>query len=200
MIILNKELIITDRLAISIRRLWHIESIEEKKKIIKHYDYLYRIFILVKNHPELFKPDELEKWEQKREALTESEKDLISEIFVALHMGVISDPLEYTIEEVHDFYSKGLFLTKEELEEMIEWQFCGAKEHNPELFILLGEYLEKHLYFETVEEAEKVWEEYDASHKKETHRTPTTYLSTDLSKTVSSRSFCSTSPSTISLS
>ena len=45
---------ITDRLALSIRGLWDIESMEEKKKIIKHYDNLYRLFLLVKNKPELF--------------------------------------------------------------------------------------------------------------------------------------------------
>ena len=197
---MKREVKITDKLAMSIRSLWHIESIEEKKKLIRHYDNLYRIFTLIKNHPELFKPEELKKWKQKRKSLTEAEENLISEIFVALYMGVISDPLEYTIEEVKDFYSKGLYFTKEELEEMIEWQFCGAEKHDPELVILLGEYLEKHLYFDTVEEAEKVWDEYDASHKNENHHTPTIYLSTDLSLTDLSRSSCSTSPSTISLS
>ena len=191
---------ISDREAISIRGLWHIESIEEKKKLIRHYDNLYRIFSLVKNHPELFKPEDLEEWKQKREALTKAEEDLISEIFVTLYMGVINDPLEYTVEEMKDFYSKGLYFTKDELEEMIDWQFCGAKKHNPELVILLDEYIEKHLYFDTVEEAEKVWDEYDASHKNENHHTPTIYLSTDLSLTDLSRSSCSTSPSTISLS
>lgn len=158
---------ISDREAISIRGLWHIESIEEKKKLIRHYDNLYRIFSIVKNHPELFKPEDLEEWKQKREALTKAEEDLISEIFVTLYVGIISDPLEYSVEEVKDFYSKGLYFTKEELEEMIEWQFCGAEKHDPELVILLGEYLEKHLFFDTVEEAEAVWNEYFDSHRDE---------------------------------
>ena len=161
---------ITDEVAISIRSLWHIESMEEKKKIIKHYDNLYRLFLLVKNRPDLFKPDELEKWKQKRETLTEAEEDLISEIFTALHMGIISEPLEYSVEEMKDFYSKGLYFTKEELEEMLDWQFYGTKNHNPYLVILIGEYLEKHLYFETTDEAEKVWAEYDASHRDERHQ------------------------------
>lgn len=164
---MKKEVKITDRLAISIRGLWHVESMEEKKKIIKHYDNLYRLFLLVKNHPDLFKPDELEKYKQKRESLTKAEEDLINEIFVALHMGVISDPLEYTIEEMKDYYSKGLYFAKEEIEDMISWQLYGAENHNPELVILLGEYLEKHLYFDTVEEAENVWNEYFDSHRDE---------------------------------
>ena len=190
---------ITDRLALSIRGLWDIESMEEKKKIIKHYDNLYRLFLLVKNKPELFKPDELEKYKKKRAELTQAEEDLISEIFIALHMGLISDPIEYSVEEMETFRKQGRYFAKEELEDMLEWQF-HTKNHNPELVILIGEYLEKHLYFDTVEEAEKVWDEYDASHKNENHHTPTIYLSTDLSLTDLSCSSCSTSPSTISLS
>lgn len=155
---------ITDRLALSIRGLWDIESMEEKKKIIKHYDNLYRLFLLVKNKPELFKPDELEKFKKKRAELSQAEEDLISEIFIALHMGLISDPIEYSVEEMETFRKQGRYFAKEELEDMLEWQF-HTKNHNPELVILIGEYLEKHLYFDTIEEAEKVWDEYDASHK-----------------------------------
>ena len=190
---------ITDRLALSIRGLWDIESMEEKKKIIRHYDNLFRLFLLVKNRPELFKPDELEKYKKKRAELSQAEEDLISEIFIALHMGLISDPIEYSVEEMETFRKQGRYFAKEELEDMLEWQF-HTENHNPELVILIGEYLEKHLYFDTIEEAEKVWNEYDATHKDEKHHTPTIYLSTDLSKTVLSRSSCSTSPSTISLS
>ncbi len=190
---------ITDEVAISIRSLWHIESMEEKKKLIKHYDNLYRLFLLVKNRPELFKPDELEKYKKKRQELTQAEEDLISEIFVALHMGLISVPVEYSVEEMEAYRRKGLYFTKEELEDMLEWQF-HTENHNPELVILLGDYLEKHIYFDTIEEAEKVWDEYAASQKEEKQHIPTIYLSTDLSKTVLSRSSCSTSPSTISLS
>lgn len=197
---MKKEVKITDKLAISIRGLWHIESLEEKKKLIRHYDNLCRLFLLVKNRPELFTPEELKKYKQKRILLTEAEEKLISEIFVTLHMGIVTAPPKYTIEEVKDFYSKGLYFTREELEEMIDWQLYGTSKHDPELFILLSEYLDEHLYFDTVEEAEKVWDEYDASHKNENHHTPTIYLSTDLSLTDLSRSSCSTSPSTISLS
>ncbi len=167
---MKKEVKITDKLAMSIRGLWHIESMEEKKRLIRHYDNLCRLFLLVKNRPELFTPEELKKYKQKRNLLTETEEKLISEIFVTLHMGIVTSPPDYTIEEVKDFYSKGLYFTKEELEEMLDWQFYGTKNHNPYLVILIGEYLEKHLYFETTDEAEKVWAEYDASHRNERHQ------------------------------
>ena len=175
--------------------------LSEKKRIIENYDNLNRLFLLVENHPELFSKEELQKYQKLRGNLSDEEKTLISEIFTSLHMGIVSLPPEYTVDEVKDLYSKGLYFTKDELEEFIEWQFViDDEKHNPELVILFGEYLEKHLYFDTVEEAEKVWDEYDASHKNENHHTPTIYLSTDLSLTDLSRSSCSTSPSTISLS
>ena len=198
---MKKEVKITDRIAISIRGLWHIDSMIEKKRIINYYDNLNRLFLLIDNHPDLFSKEELLRYRNLKEKLSDEEKKLISEIFTSLHMGIISLPPEYTVDEVKDLYSKGLYFTKDELEEFIEGQFViDDEKHNPELVILFGEYLEKHLYFDTIEEAEKVWDEYDASHKNENHHTPTIYLSTDLSLTDLSRSSCSTSPSTISLS
>ena len=198
---LKNEREITNDIALSIRGLWHIDSMSEKKRIIENYDNLNRLFLLVENHPELFSKEELQKYQKLRGNLSDEEKTLISEIFTSLHMGIVSLPPEYTVDEVKDLYSKGLYFTKDELEEFIEWQFViDDEKHNPELVILFGEYLEKHLYFDTVEEAEKVWDEHDASHKNENHHTPTIYLSTDLSLTDLSRSSCSTSPSTISLS
>ena len=94
----------------------------------------------------------------------------MGDIFTVLHMGLVTEPLEYTVEEVKDFYSKGLYFTEEEIQDMISWQLYGAEKHNPELVILLGEYLDKHLYFDTVEEAEKVWNEYFDSHRNEDNK------------------------------
>lgn len=158
---------ITDTVAISIRHLWHIDSMEEKKKIIRKYDNLYSLFLLIDNRPDLFTSDDLNKYNELRVNLSQYEKDLMGDIFTALHMGLVTEPLEYTIEEVKDFYSKGLYFTQEEIEDMISWQLYGAENHNPELVILLGEYLEKHLYFDTDEEAEKVWDKYFDSHRNE---------------------------------
>lgn len=197
---MEAEVKITDELAISIRGLWHIESMEEKKKLIRYYDNLYRLFLLIKKHPELFTPEELKKYKQKSISLTEADKKLISEIFVTLHMGIVTPPPDYTIEEVKDFYSKGLYFTKEELDEMVELQLYSTSNYDLEFFILLVDYLDKHLYFDTIEEAEKVWEEYDATHPNGSHQQSTVYLSTDFSTVDFSRSSCSTPPSTISLS
>lgn len=160
---MKNKLEITDRVANSIRGLWHIESMEEKRRLICYYDNICCLFFLFKNHPESFLPEELEKYRQKTSTLKQTEKDLISEIFITLHMGIINDPLEYSVEETKEFYSKGLYFTKEELEEMIDWQFY-SKKRNPELIALLEEYLDNHLYFNTVEEAEKVWNNHKTSH------------------------------------
>ena len=161
---------ISDKVAISIRHLWHIESMDEKKKIIRKYDNLYRLFLLVDNHPDLFTSEELNKYQTIRANLSEFERDLMGDIFTVLHMGLVTEPLEYTVEEVKAFYSKGLYFTEEEIQDMISWQLYGAEKHNPELVILLGEYLDKHLYFDTVEEAEKVWDEYFDSHPNEDNK------------------------------
>jgi hypothetical protein len=160
---MNKEVEISDKLANSIRGLWHIESLEEKKKIIRHYDNLCRLLMLVNNHPDSFSPEELQKCNQKIRALNQTEKDLIAEIFLTLHMGIINDPLEYTVEEMQALYSKGLYFTKEELEEMIDWQIY-SKKHNAELIALIEEYLDKHLYFNTIDEAEQVWNASEVPH------------------------------------
>lgn len=167
----------TDRIAISIRGLWHIESLEEKKKLIRHYDNSYRLFLLVKNHPGFFTPEELEKCKQKRSKLNKIKKDLISEIFLSLHMGIINDPLEYTAEETKALYSNGLYFTKEELEEMIDWQIY-SKKHNSELIALLEECLDNFLYFNTVEEAEKVWDENETSHHNKKQNKPNVIFQT----------------------
>ena len=158
---------ISDKVANSIRHLWHIESMDEKKKIIRKYDNLYRLFLLVDNHPDLFTSEDLNKYQTIRANLSEFERDLMGDIFTVLHMGLVTEPLEYTIEEVKDFYSKGLYFTQEEIQDMITWQLHGAENHNPELVILLDEYLEKRLFFDTVEEAEAVWNEYFDSHRDE---------------------------------
>lgn len=178
---MNKEVIISDELANSIRELWHIESLEEKKKIIRHYNNLCRLFLLVKNHPNYFSLDELEKCNKKIRTLNQTEKDLISEIFLTLHMGIINYPLEYTVEEMKELYSKGLYFTKEELEEMIDWQFY-SKKHNTELIALIEEYLDKHLYFNTIDEAELVWNASEISHHGKKHNKSKNYLSNCLSK------------------
>lgn len=160
---MKKEVEISDKLANSIRGLWHIESSEEKKKVIRYYDNLCHLFLLAKNHPDSFSPEELQKYNQKTRTLNQTEKDLIAEIFITLHMGIINDPLEYTVEELRALYSKGLYFTKEELEEMIDWQFY-SKKHNAELIALIEEYLDKHLYFNTIDEAEQVWNASEVSH------------------------------------
>lgn len=183
---MKKKVEITDKLACSIRGLWYIESIGEKKKLIRYYDNLYRLFFLVKNHPEFFTPEELEKCEQKISKLNKPEKDLICEVFLTLHMGIINDPLEYTVEEMKALYSKGLYFTKEELEEMIDWQFY-SKKHNTELIALIEEYLDKHLYFNTIDEAEQVWNASEVSHHAKKHNKSKNYLSNCLSKVFISR-------------
>ena len=83
---------ITNDIALSIRSLWSIDSMSEKKRIIEKYDNLNRLFLLVDNHPDLFSKEELQKYKMLKENLSDEEKTLISEIFTSLHMGIVSLP------------------------------------------------------------------------------------------------------------
>lgn len=56
---MKNEIQITDEVALSIRSLWHIDSMIEKKRIINYYDNLNRLFLLIDNHPDLFSKEEL---------------------------------------------------------------------------------------------------------------------------------------------
>lgn len=178
---LKKETTITDELAMSIRALWHIKSMEEKKNIIRFYDNLCSLFLLIDKCPSSFSPEDLVKYKKKKETLSQSEKDLMSEIFTALYMGIIVEPLDYTIEEVQDFYSKGLYFTKNEINEIIKWQrYSGNNNHK--LVFLLNSYLENHLYFDSMEDAEKAWEEYETYHQDEKYLFSEYYFSNDFSQ------------------
>lgn len=168
MVKLKQEVNITDKIAMSIRGLWHIDSMEEKKKIIKYYDSLYHLFLRIDNNPESFTNEELDKYKKKRATLSQKEKDLMSEIFTSLHLGFITEPMEYSVEEMTDLFNKGLYFTKDELEEMIEYQFSKTHEsRNLELVLFLDDLIEKHLFFDTIEEAETVWNNYFSLQKNE---------------------------------
>lgn len=182
---LKKETTITDELAMSIRALWHIKSMEEKKNIIKFYNNLCSLFLLIDKHPQSFSPEDLVKYKKKKETLSQSEKDLMSEIFTALHMGIIVEPLDYTVEEVQDFYSKGLYFTKNEIDEIIKWQrYSGNNNHK--LVFLLNSYLKSHLYFDSMDDAEKAWEEYETYHQDAKYLFSEYYFSSDFSQSFSS--------------
>lgn len=109
----------------------------------------------------------------------------MSEIFTALHMGIIVEPLDYTVEEVQDFYSKGLYFTKNEIDEIIKWQrYSGNNNHK--LVFLLNSYLKSHLYFDSMDDAEKAWEEYETYHQDAKYLFSEYYFSSDFSQSFSS--------------
>lgn len=152
----------TDEFAISIRSLWHIDSMEEKKRIIDNVYEISKVFLLAKEKPELFSQEELEKIANFKAELTPECQKLYAEVTLKKHLPFIDEPPEYTVEAVKEFYETGRYFTKAEIEEIIEWQFvCSEDKHDPELVILLAEYLEKHLYFDTIEEAEQAEDEYE---------------------------------------
>ena len=72
---------------------------------------------------------------------------------------------------------------KEELEELIEWELYRPDgKHNPELFILLSDYLNQGLFFNTIEEAEKAMDDYENAKQKEVNYNALSYLTNFISR------------------
>ena len=152
---MKKETKISDRVALSIRGLWNIESLDEKKKLIARYDQIHKAILVFKNHPEAFSEKQRNYIKKLQSQITETDEKIMSEVFLALHLGVVVDPPSYTVEDIKELSKDGIFFTKEELEDILDWQFSPSnKKHDPELVVFVSEQLDNHFYFETIEEAE----------------------------------------------
>lgn len=152
---MKKRTKISDRVALSIRGLWDIESLDEKKKLIARYDQIHRAMLLLKSHPEVLSREQKNYIEKLQSKITKTDEKVMKEVFLALHLGVVVDPPSYTVEDIKELSKDGIYFAKEELEEILEWQFSPSnKNHDPELVVLISEQLDNHFYFETIEEAE----------------------------------------------
>lgn len=156
---MSRNVKISDRVALSIRSLWHIEPMELKKALIKQYDKFSRMFWVLKEHPERLSQEQKDYIEKLRSKLDEHDEKIMHEVFMAVQLGIYIDPPEYTVEDIKELSAEGRYFAKEELEEIIEWQFSPSnKNHDPELVVLVTEQLDNHFYFDTVEEAEAAME------------------------------------------
>mgnify|MGYP002508406318 CR=1 FL=1 len=85
-----------------------------------------------------------------------------------------------TYRTVYPLFS---LIAKEELEELIEWELYRPDgKHNPELFILLSDYLNQGLFFNTIEEAEKAMDDYENAKQKEVNYNALSYLTNFISR------------------
>ena len=185
---MGKELFIDDKVAMSIRGLWHIQSMDEKKKLIARYDKIGQLFLALKNHPEKLSKDHKEYITNLRKNISEDDEKIVREVFLALHLGIVGDLPNFTVDEIKELYQDGLYFAKEELEELIDWELYRPDgKHNPELFILLSDYLNKGLFFNTIEEAEKAMDDYENTKDKEVNNNALTYLTSFISRTFSKR-------------
>lgn len=152
---MKKRTEISDRVALSIRGLWDIESLDEKKKLIERYDQIYRATLVLKNHPEALSEKQRNYIKKLQSRITETDEKVMREVFLALHLGVVVDPPSYTVEDIKELSKDGIFFAKEELEDILDWQLSPSnKKHDPELVVFVSEQLDNHFYFETIEEAE----------------------------------------------
>ena len=174
---------ITDDIAISIRGLWHVQSMDEKKKLIARYDKIGQLFFALKNHPEKISKEHKEYITNLRKNISEEDEKIAREVFLALHLGIVFETPNFTIDEIKDLYQEGLYFTKEELEELINWELYRPDgKHNPELFILLSDYLNQGLFFNTIEEAEKAMDDYENAKQKEVNYNALSYLTNFISR------------------
>lgn len=185
---MEKELFIDDKVAMSIRGLWHVQSMDEKKKLIARYDKIGQLFILLKHNPDKLSKKDKIYITNLRKSISEDDEKIVREVFLALHLGIVDDLPNFTVDEVKELYRDGLYFAKEELEELIEWELYRPDgKHNPELFILLSDYLNKGLFFNTIEEAEKAMDDYENTKNKEVNNNALTYLTSFISRTFSKR-------------
>ena len=100
-----------------------------------------------------------------------------------MHLGIVGELPNFTVDEVKELYRDGLYFAKEELEELIEWELYRPDgKHNPELFILLSDYLNQGLFFNTIEEAEKAMDDYENAKQKEVNYNALSYLTNFISR------------------
>lgn len=174
---------ITDDIAISIRGLWHVQSMDEKKKLIARYDKIGQLFFALKNHPEKISKEHKEYITNLRKNISEEDEKIAREVFLALHLGIVFETPNFTIDEIKDLYQEGLYFTKEELEELINWELYRPDgKHNPDLYILLSDYLDNGLFFNTIEEAEKAMNDYENANQKEVNYNALSYLTNFISR------------------
>ena len=116
---------------------------------------IHKAILVLKNHPEAFSEKQRNYIKKLQSQITETDEKVMSEVFLALHLGVVVDPPSYTVEDIKELSKDGIFFAKEELEDILDWQLSPSnKKHDPELVVFVSEQLDNHFYFETIEEAE----------------------------------------------
>ena len=182
--------------------LFDVHSKSKRDKMLRNADGFLTALLVQKHKPELLTQSDSDRIKGIKEKLDEKEKDLLAEIFMAKYLGITMEAPDYTMEAIKDLYAKGLYFTETEIDDIINWQLSRPVDDiDVEVICYLIDCHNNHLYFDTIEEADKAMEEYENKNMKMSYKEALSHLaSLDKDSLPRSSDSCSTSPSTISLS
>lgn len=179
-----------------------IRSNSKRANLISNAENYLTALLVKKYNPDALSEKDIQTIDKIKNSLDETDKDLLAEIFLAKYMGITMDEPDFTIDDIKDLYTNGLYFTKKEIDDIINWQLARPVEDiDVDVIFYLLDCLKNNLYFETIEEADKAMEEYENKNMKMSYKEALNYLTSldGESLTLSSDS-TSTSPSTISFS
>lgn len=132
-----------------------------KSQIINEAAEIISCLILHKEKSSLFSEAETEKITHFKNNLSDETKNFLVDSFLSKYLNIEDAPPEYTLFEVKDLYSKMLYFTEKEIEEILLYEYSkGIDKMNCELLEFLLDCYEKHLYYDNMEEANEVFDKY----------------------------------------
>ena len=179
-----------------------IRSNSKRANLISNAENYLTALLVKKYNPDALSENDIQTIDKIRNSLDETDKDLLAEIFLAKCMGITMDEPDFTIDDIKNLYTNGLYFTKKEIDDIINWQLARPVEDiDVDVIFFLLDCLKNNLYFETIEEADKAMEEYENKNMKMSYKEALNYLtSLDGDSLTLSSDSTSTSPSTISFS
>ena len=179
-----------------------IRSNSKKANLINNAENFLTALLVKQYNPDALSETDIQTIDKIKSSLDETDKNLLAEIFLAKYMGITMDEPDFTLDAIKDLYANGLYFTRKEIDDIINWQLSRPiDEIDVEVICYLLDCQKNNLYFETDEEAESAMEEYEKKNMKMSYREAIDYLaSLDNDSLLLSSDSTSTSPSTISLS
>ena len=179
-----------------------VHSKNKKAALISNAEKCLTALLIKEYKPDILTDKDIQTINKIKDTLDERDKDLIAEIFLAKYMGITMDEPDFTLDAIKDLYANGLYFTRKEIDDIINWQLSRPiDEIDVEVICYLLDCQKNNLYFETDEEADSAMEEYEKKNMKMSYREAIDYLaSLDNDSLLLSSDSTSTSPSTISLS
>lgn len=145
-----------------------INSSKERERLLEVGESILNALLINKSDPDYFSEDESATIKTIMGELSNRQKDLIAEIFLAKYLDIHFDPPEYSLETIKKLYNDGLYFTKSEIVEIINWEFSKPEnEVNYDVVNFLLSCTVKKQYFDTLDEADAAMERYEERRKSE---------------------------------